>query len=135
MAGGETESRRSKDISARKLKNPEQATFILESTLRGLRKKLDKLAPKVGLSSAWSDYTVCNNNYWSDQAGVKERFVHDTLKEFAPSRVLDIGCNTGQFSAIAANWVQVSWRSIMIRSLLERSGARAGRKTLTSFHL
>lgn len=91
-----------KIYQARKLKNPEQATFILESTLRGLRKKLDKLAPKVGLSSAWSDYTVCNNNYSSDQAGVKERFVHDTLKEFAPSRVLDIGCNTGQFSAIAA---------------------------------
>ena len=42
-----------------------------------------------------------DNNYSSLQASVKEHFVHDTLKEFRPRRVLDVGCNTGQFSAIA----------------------------------
>jgi SAM-dependent methyltransferase len=84
------------------LSNPEQAKYVLVSTLRGLRKKLDTLVPPVGRSSVWSDYTVSNNNYSRDQAGIKERIVHDTLKEFRPGRVLDVGCNTGQFSAIAA---------------------------------
>jgi hypothetical protein len=86
----------------RKLSNPEQAKFVLETTLRRLQKTLNKLSPPQGLSSAWSDYTVSNNNYSSLQASVKEHFVHDTLKEFRPRRVLDVGCNTGQFSAIAA---------------------------------
>ena len=84
------------------MQNPEQARYVLESTLRGLRKKLDKLVPPKGLSSQWSDYTVSNNNYSSDQSTVKERFVHETLSQYRPGRVLDIGCNTGQFSAIAA---------------------------------
>ncbi len=99
-------SRRNPDdqkiYEGKKYSNPEQAKFVLESTLRGLRNKLDKLVPKAGTSSQWSDYTVSNNNYSSEQAGVKERFVHETLSEFRPARVLDIGCNTGQFSAIAA---------------------------------
>jgi SAM-dependent methyltransferase len=112
---------------AKKLKNPEQATFVLESTLHGLRKKLDKLAPPVGLSSTWSDYTVSNNNYSSDQAGVKETFVHETLKEIRPGRVLDIGCNTGQFSAIAAKLgssvVAIDYDPVVIGSVWRKSQA------------
>ena len=91
-----------KIYQGKKMQNPEKAQYVLESTLRGLRKKLDKLVPRTGLSSQWSDYTVSNNNYSSGQSTVKERFVHETLSEFRPGRVLDIGCNTGQFSAIAA---------------------------------
>ena len=86
----------------RRLKNPEQARFVLESTLKGLRNKLRKLAPPTGLSSTWSDYTVSNNNYSDDQATVKRKFVAEALEEFKPRRVLDIGCNTGDFSRMAA---------------------------------
>lgn len=111
----------------KKLNNPEQAKYVLESTLRGLGKKLDKLVPKAGLSSQWSDYTVSNNNYSSDQSNVKERFVHDTLNEFRPGRVLDIGCNTGQFSAIAARLgasvVSIDYDPVVVGEVWRKSRA------------
>lgn len=86
----------------KRLPNAEQAKFVLGNRLRNLQKKIDKLAPPPGRSSVWSDYTLANNNYSPEQATVKERFVHEMLKELRPGRVLDVGCNTGQFSAIAA---------------------------------
>jgi SAM-dependent methyltransferase len=86
----------------KQLKNPEQAQFVVESTLKGLRKTLKKLAPPVNATSSWSDYTVSNNNYSSGQAGIKAKFVDDALREFRPKKVLDIGCNTGEFSRMAA---------------------------------
>jgi 2-polyprenyl-3-methyl-5-hydroxy-6-metoxy-1,4-benzoquinol methylase len=86
----------------KQLRNAEQAQFVVESTLKGLRRTLKKLAPPVNATSSWSDYTVSNNNYSSGQAGVKAKFVDDALSEFRPKRVLDIGCNTGQFSRMAA---------------------------------
>lgn len=111
----------------KKLNNPEQAQFVLGSTLRGLQKKLDKLVPKAGLSSQWSDYTVSNNNYSSDQSNVKERFVHDTLNELRPGRVLDIGCNTGQFSAIAARLgasvVSIDYDPVVVGEVWRKSRA------------
>ncbi len=86
----------------KQLKNAEQAQFVVESTLKGLRKTLKKVAPPANATSSWSDYTVTNNNYSSDQASVKARFVDEALREFRPAKVLDIGCNTGEFSRMAA---------------------------------
>ena len=70
--------------------------------MNGLRSKLNRLAPKSGQDSTWSDYMTGNNNYSQESFKNKQSFVHDALAEFAPKRVLDVGCNTGHFSAIAA---------------------------------
>ena len=43
-----------------------------------------------------------NNNYTADHFDAKQRFVGEALQEFPAKRVLDVGCNTGHFSAIAA---------------------------------
>jgi SAM-dependent methyltransferase len=41
-------------------------------------------------------------SYTPAQFAEKEAFVTEALRQFPPSRLLDIGCNTGHFSAIAA---------------------------------
>jgi SAM-dependent methyltransferase len=81
--------------------NPEKARFILESLLKGLRRTLRRLEPTPGRRSNWSRYMV-SNNYSSDHFAAKSDFVESALKEASPSRVLDVGCNTGHFSFLAA---------------------------------
>ena len=83
------------------LDNPEKARFILGTLLKRLRRALNRLAPKRGRSSAWSDY-MTDNNYDEHQFRAKQSFIEDVMAEFSPQRVLDVGCNTGHFSAIAA---------------------------------
>ncbi|MGE5648170.1 MAG: class I SAM-dependent methyltransferase [Acidobacteriota bacterium] len=82
--------------------NPEKAQFILDSLLRGLERTLARLKPNAGRSSTWSDYMTTNNNYTAGSFSEKETFVREALDEFQPRRVLDAGCNTGHFSALAA---------------------------------
>jgi SAM-dependent methyltransferase len=86
----------------RLMDDPEKARFILESVLKGLRRTLRRLAPAEGARSAWSDYMEVNNNYTADHFQAKQRFVGEALAEFPARSVLDVGCNTGHFSAIAA---------------------------------
>jgi len=84
------------------LSDPEKARFILDTMLNGLRRTLHRLKPAEGQSSVWSDYMTVNNNYTADHFQAKQRFVGEALAEFPSRSVLDVGCNTGHFSAIAA---------------------------------
>ncbi len=82
--------------------SPEKAMFILESLLRRLQRRFDGLAPQRGRRSQWSDYTECDNNYSTGQMAYKEEFVKSFVAEHKPGKVLDVGCNTGRFSVMAA---------------------------------
>lgn len=82
--------------------DPEKARYILRMLFRGLRKSLAAIAPRAGKRSAWSEYMVADNNYTSEHFAAKQAFVEAALKEFQPRRVLDVGANTGHFSALAA---------------------------------
>ena len=84
----------------RTLSDPEQARFVLESLWRRLRRQLKRLAPGAR-RSAWSDYGA-GPSYTEAGFSAKQEFVESALKEFRPRRVLDVGCNTGQFAALAA---------------------------------
>jgi SAM-dependent methyltransferase len=86
----------------RRLKNAEQAQFILNSLLRRQQRALDRLRPREDRSSVWSTYTEGNNNYSTPQADAKLEGVRRALAELRPATVLDIGCNTGVFSILAA---------------------------------
>jgi predicted RNA methylase len=88
---------------SRKLDNAEKARFILGALLKRLRRTLNSLRPKRGRNSAWSDYMTDNNNYAEHQLRAKTNFIEEVMTEFSPLRVLDVGCNTGHFSVIAAN--------------------------------
>ena len=83
------------------LGNAEKAQFILESLLNGLRRSLGRLRPPESARSTWSEYAT-QNSYSAEQAGTKQRFVTEALAARAPATALDIGCNTGVFSRIAA---------------------------------
>jgi SAM-dependent methyltransferase len=82
--------------------DPEKARFIFGSLLKGLSRTMERLRPRAGRASTWSDYMASNNNYSSAHFDAKQSFVEGVIKEFAPRRVLDVGCNTGHFSAMAA---------------------------------
>jgi SAM-dependent methyltransferase len=83
------------------LDDPEKARYILDALFRRLEKLLARAAPVAGRKSSWSDYAE-TNTYSSDHFAGKQEFVREALAEFAPSRVLDAGCNTGHFSVLAA---------------------------------
>lgn len=99
-------SRRNQDdvsiYRKRSLSSPEQAQFVVRSLLKGLRRTLRSAAPRARASSIWTDYMEANNNYTAERFAAKQRFVEECLALFAPKRVLDAGCNTGHFSALAA---------------------------------
>jgi 2-polyprenyl-3-methyl-5-hydroxy-6-metoxy-1,4-benzoquinol methylase len=82
--------------------DPAKARFILNTLLNGLRRTLQRLEPAGGARSTWSDYMTTNNNYTAGHFEAKQRFVREALAEFPARSVLDVGCNTGHFSALAA---------------------------------
>ena len=84
------------------MSDPAKARFILEHVLNGLGRTLERLKPAAGKMSVWSDYMTANNNYTADHFAAKQKFVAEALGESGARSVLDVGCNTGHFSALAA---------------------------------
>lgn len=80
----------------------EKAKFVLSHQFKSLENLLKKLEPSQNKKSEWSDYVGDNQHFTAAYFQQKEDFVKNVLKEFNPHRVLDVGCNTGHFSRIAA---------------------------------
>jgi SAM-dependent methyltransferase len=83
--------------------NPEKAQFVLEQVFKRLRRELAQVAPSGKQQSAWSDYMSCAESTAAEgYLAAKERFIAAVLTNLGPRTVLDIGCNTGHFSVLAA---------------------------------
>jgi len=68
--------------------------------LRRLRKKLVGLAARYRPRGIWSKYTeICNYEDTAEQA--KKTLIREFLEATTPQRVLDLGCNTGEYSRLA----------------------------------
>jgi SAM-dependent methyltransferase len=80
--------------------NADQAAFTLKMRYRSARRLLRKSRPNPKRRSEWSDYDA-HNTYSAPQTAAKEDIIRTTVAEFACRTVLDIGCNTGRFSAAA----------------------------------
>lgn len=78
--------------------NPEKAMFVLRSTLARLQRALRSATP-AARSSAWSGYEAQHDTSYTER---KTEAVTGSLSRWPRSRVLDVGCNTGHFSLLAA---------------------------------
>jgi SAM-dependent methyltransferase len=83
------------------LSSNEHANYVLRSSFGRLRRDLRRVAPKPA-TSAWTDYEQQRVHYDDIHLEKKRGFVHECLNETNPKRVLDVGCNDGEFSLIAA---------------------------------
>ena len=84
------------------LHDSEKARFILGSLLKHLRRTLNRLSATRRKTSAWSKYMNSCHSYSPGEFQKKQAFFENVMSEFSPKKVLDVGCNTGHFSVIAA---------------------------------
>ena len=90
------------NVGSRQVKDPDLTKQILLKTLRGLLSQMHKITP-AGQSSTWSDYAETATHYSDEDHSQKRRFVEQALTTSRPARVLDVGCNTGVYSNLAAD--------------------------------
>ena len=80
---------------------PEATRYILGKTLKRLKEWMEKSTPKPA-ASTWTEYTETATHYSGEDHSGKRSFVRDVLDLLRPERVLDVGCNTGVYSKLAA---------------------------------
>ncbi len=79
----------------------ELSAFAVRRLLGSTRKLLHSLAPSAR-TSRWSGYTQTASHYKSSDHEAKLAFVRSALDSIRPTRVLDVGANTGVYSRSAA---------------------------------
>ena len=89
------------DLASRSVKDPDLSRQILLKTLKGLLSQMRKVTP-AHRSSTWSNYAETATHYSDDDHARKRSFVTRALAAAQPARVLDVGCNTGVYSNLAA---------------------------------
>jgi SAM-dependent methyltransferase len=81
--------------------DPHIATSVLKRNVEDLRRRTRRAVPQSA-SSEWSEYTGTLTHYTAEESQRKLEWVTRVLESSKPARVLDIGANTGDFSALAA---------------------------------
>tara|TARA_Y100000590_G_scaffold262144_1_gene294206 strand:+ start:2552 stop:3901 length:1350 start_codon:yes stop_codon:yes gene_type:complete len=85
--------------------NPDINKKILLNILERLKKKLIKLEPDS--SSFWSNYTK-NRKHYSDKDILIKKKIIDEFFKLHKGKVLDIGCNTGEFLNLTSKYCDES---------------------------
>jgi SAM-dependent methyltransferase len=83
---------------------PQKARYILDHLLRHLRRSLDQVQPRTR-AGIWTGYMQDGraSSYDADGFADKEATIAEWLRRLSPRQVLDVGCNTGHFSLLAAS--------------------------------
>ena len=96
--------RKDSETGARKAqpaRDPELTLHTLKRTVAGLRKRTRAAMPKSA-NSEWAEYTSSQSHYSAVESEQKRTWIRGVLEEVRPATVLDVGANTGEFSAMAA---------------------------------
>lgn len=93
---------RTAGLTTRTMDDPEITKQVILKTLASLLRHMREVTPSAQ-ASTWSGYTQTANHYSSDDHAEKRDFVGRALAESKPARVLDVGCNTGVYSVLAAD--------------------------------
>lgn len=75
---------------------------MMKRTLADLRMRTRRAMPEH-TGSEWTNYTATLTHYTAQESAQKLDWVRKVLEDLKPERVLDIGANTGVFSALAAS--------------------------------
>jgi len=101
LLAARAERQSSKVYARKRLSNPDQATFILQSLFSRLIRTIQASSTRRHQTNTWTMYNeTCT--YTSADTAHKTAFVEQFLEESQPTRMLDVGCNTGHFSFLAA---------------------------------
>lgn len=71
-----------------------------EQMLRSLRSWIARLEPRNDGKTEWQDYSI-DNSYADEEGSRKRQFVADFIASHELPLVFDLGCNTGDYSALA----------------------------------
>jgi SAM-dependent methyltransferase len=103
LLAGRAEQEPGKVYARKRLSNPDQARFVLQSLFSRLAHTIQTSSRRRHRSNTWTTYNdTCT--YTPADTGQKTVFVEQFLKESLPTRVLDVGCNTGYYSFLAARY-------------------------------
>jgi len=83
------------------VRDAELTLHTLKRTIAGLRRRTRAAMPK-GANSEWAGYTSSLSHYTAAESAQKRAWIRGVLDELRPRTVLDVGANTGEYSAIAA---------------------------------
>lgn len=105
-------------VPAMKAANDKQAEYILQRAFAGLARQLARVKSRLARrGSHWRAYTATRGHYGDADLEAKRAFVAQAVADLKPARTLDIGANTGEFSAIAATTGEVVAQDIDERSV------------------
>ena len=84
-----------------KRQDPGLTAHILSKSFNDLLRRTRAAVPKSTVSN-WAEYQSTLTHYSAAEGEQKHRWVQAVFDEFHPATVLDIGANTGEYSALAA---------------------------------
>src|SRR5215469_2342744 len=86
---------------AQSVRDAELTLHTLKRTIAGLRKRTQAAMPRSA-NSEWAEYMSSQSHYTAAESEQKRTWIRGVLDELRPETVLDVGANTGEFSAMAA---------------------------------
>jgi SAM-dependent methyltransferase len=85
-------------------RSAEEASFVVSRLVRRLERALNRVTANMSVRSDWTGYEgeVAAREFAPGYLEAKDKFVSEALTVAQPIACLDVGCNTGYFSLLAA---------------------------------